>query len=802
MLFSPEDTEVLAGILEEAPDYLSGLEERILALEKERSEELLDSLFRTFHSLKGIAGFANLTPVVTVCHRAEDLVKELKSGKEFPMPTVVDALLNATDFVQQVLERIRKALETYSGGTLEITFTDFNEQGVVAKVESILAPGERVRKPVEESNKSSPLLDEELGKDVLRDFLGELDENLVCAEETLLRLEESPQGDEIDILMRAFHSIKGGARLILSLAPESSQVEVLRSAEKIAHHLEDLFQVVRDGKTPVDEELFRKTYQGIDLMKSFRHALETGQLQIPSEDLDVFLGVKAEQATQAEDTETLEAFLNIAEQFLEVWDEFLSTTSQEDLEHLVRLSGTVKNGLARLGLQGAVLLLEEIMTKAGEGDISSLKEARGEFVEHLESLKKKERKGKKAVSGTTASPVAKSSFTHTVRVDSEKLERMLNLVGELLTLKNATRSFVKKIEQEFSEVLPEAKNITSSLERLATDFQSIVLSLRMVPVGELFSRYRRTVRDLAKSLGKAVSLVIEGGETELDRTVIERLVDPLTHLVRNAVDHGIELPEERESSGKSREGKVVLRSYYRGAYAFVEVEDDGHGINAEAIRVKAVERGLVSPEQALRMSDQEVFSFLFYPGFSTAQAVSDISGRGVGMDVVKTNVEGMGGRVSVESNPGWGTTVRMRIPLSLLVVRGLMVRIAEERYIVPLDFIRETVKVPRERIREYFNGRFVEVRGEVLPLVIAEELLLERKVDLRARNFDFDLVPLMVVMGEIGTWAIAVDTFLEEGEYLVKSVPEHMRGKGLISGVTIMGDGSVVVILNPQEFMK
>ncbi|MGC8778942.1 MAG: chemotaxis protein CheA, partial [Candidatus Caldatribacteriaceae bacterium] len=364
------------------------------------------------------------------------------------------------------------------------------------------------------------------------------------------------------------------------------------------------------------------------------------------------------------------------------------------------------------------------------------------------------------------------------------------------------RAFVKKIEQEFFEILPEAKNIASNLERLAVDFQSIVLSLRMVPVGELFSRYRRTVRDLAKSLGKVVSLSVEGGETELDRTVIERLGDPLTHLVRNAVDHGIELPEERERSGKPREGKIILRSYYRGAYAFVEVEDDGRGVDVEAVRVKAAERGLVSPEQALRMSDREILSFLFLPGFSTARAISNVSGRGVGMDVVKTNVESMGGQVDIETNPGRGTTVRLRIPLSLLVVRGLMMLIAGERYIVPLDFIRETVKVSKDQVREYFSGRFVEVRGEILPLMVAEELLFARRVDLKIRAFDFDLVPLVVVMGEAGSWAVVVDAFLEEGEYLVKAVPEYMRGRGLVSGVTIMGDGSIVVILNPQELMR
>ncbi|MEN3185121.1 MAG: chemotaxis protein CheW [Atribacterota bacterium] len=225
-------------------------------------------------------------------------------------------------------------------------------------------------------------------------------------------------------------------------------------------------------------------------------------------------------------------------------------------------------------------------------------------------------------------------------------------------------------------------------------------------------------------------------------------------------------------------------------------------MDTQAVRVKAVERGLVSSEQALRLSDQEVLSFLFAPGFSTARVVSDLSGRGVGMDVVKTNVESIGGRVDIDSVPGRGTMVRMRIPLSLLVIRGLMVGIGGERYIFPLDFVRETVKIPRKLVREYFNGRFAEVRGTILPLVLAEEILFQRTISFGSKVFDFDLVPLVVIGSSDETFAIVVDKFLEEGEYLVKAVPEYMRGDGLVSGITIMGDGSVVVILNPQRVVQ
>uniref|UniRef100_A0A7V3YID3 Chemotaxis protein CheA n=1 Tax=Candidatus Caldatribacterium californiense TaxID=1454726 RepID=A0A7V3YID3_9BACT len=804
--FSPEDVEILAGILEEAPDYLSNIEEQILALEKGQEKELLDSIFRSFHSLKGIAGFVNLVPIVEVCHRAEDLIKELKSGKRTKSPALIDALLEAADFVDRVLHRLREAMAGYSGGVLEVDFEDLGERDVLAKIEQI--PPEEQK--TEEAEEPLPVIDRAFAEETLHDFLAELEDNLVQAEETLLALEHSPESETVSTLMRAFHSMKGGARLVLSLAPQETQERLLRAIEEIAHRLEDYFQEIREGKVTITAEVCEEAYRGIDLVRELSRLLKTGASGAPWEAVNAFLRPQREQRSEEVRTQTesgtgaLEAFGNIMEQFLELLDDKLCSPSLVG-EELQRLAEVVQRGLVRLGRENDVPLVEEVLKKSQEGDTEALKNLREQLArlfEDIQAAKDSTCREEAAQQTSLARTPLQQGTAHTVRVDSEKLERMLNLVGELLALKNATRSFVKQMERDSSPLLPEAKNIASGLERLSADFQSMVFSLRMVPIGELFSRYRRTVRDLAKSLGKKVTLLIEGGETELDRTVIEKLSDPLTHLVRNAVDHGIEPPEEREHLGKPPEGTIILRAYYRGAYTFVEVEDDGRGVDVQAVRVKAVDRGLVSSDEVLRLSDEEVLSFLFLPGFSTARVVSDVSGRGVGMDVVKTNIESMGGQVGIESVPQRGTRIWMRIPLSLLVVRGLMVRIAHERYILPLEFVRETVKVPPERVREYFNGRFVEVRGEILPLVVAEEVLFDTRVDLRGKGFDFNLVPLVVLGGEGETCAVAVDAFLEEGEYLMKAVPEYMRGNGVVSGVTIMGDGSIVVILNPPQLVQ
>ncbi|MEN3185122.1 MAG: Hpt domain-containing protein [Atribacterota bacterium] len=578
MQFVPEEVEILRGILEEAPDYLSDLEERILALERGAGVELLDSLFRSFHSLKGIAGFANLTPIVTSCHRAEDLIKEMKSGRVFPVQEVVDALLGVEDFVQQILGYLGEALTTCSGGTLRVDFAQFQEERVVAKIDHILSQKRETPSKVEMADQEKiAIVDEVFVKEVFRDFLAELEENLTRAEDILLLLEGEPsRGEHVDTAMRAFHSIKGGARLVLGFLPEGPQAELFRSIERVAHRLEDLFQKVRDGQAGLNETVFKETYTGIDLVKNLRQAIVNGVTSFPRGAIEVFLGMKVEKPPSEGKRATLEAFLNIAEQFLDVLKDFPASPSQEEKEQVVRLGEALKSGLVRLGLETHLSLVEEIAEKACEGDVSCLQGLQAEFLNFIATMKAQrevheERRGQVLCSSAGVSHDA----VHTVRVDREKLEKMLNLVGELLILKNATRTFIRKIAEESSVFLSEAKGIASGLERLTAEFQSMVLSLRMVPVAELFARYRRTVRDLAQSLGKNVILAVESGDTELDRTVIEKLADPLTHLVRNAVDHGIETPEEREHCGKPREGKIALRAYYRGAYAFVEVEDDG-----------------------------------------------------------------------------------------------------------------------------------------------------------------------------------------------------------------------------------
>ncbi|MBC7216724.1 MAG: Hpt domain-containing protein, partial [Candidatus Caldatribacterium sp.] len=365
MRFSPEDVEILMGVLEEAPDYLSNLEEQILALEKSQEEELLNSIFRSFHSLKGIAGFASLTPIVEVCHQAEDLIKELKSGKRAKSSALIDALLRAADFVKQVLDCLRNATAGYSGGTLEVDVEGLGEKEVLAEIE---------RATQEKPGESSPVIDQAFAEETFHDFLAELEENLTHAEEALLALEHSPESEKVDAVMRAFHSIKGGARLILSLAPQDAQAKLLRSIEETAHRLEDRFQEVREGKAAVTEEICDEAYRGLDLLRELSRLLKAGESSTPEETIHAPLGLQGEQrpAEKQARTEprsgTFEAFCNIMEQFLEFLEDKLHSPSLVEGE-LQRLAEAVQKGLVRLGREESIPLVMAVLEKSRENDI-------------------------------------------------------------------------------------------------------------------------------------------------------------------------------------------------------------------------------------------------------------------------------------------------------------------------------------------------------------------------------------------------------------------------------------------------
>jgi two-component system, chemotaxis family, sensor kinase CheA len=380
----------------------------------------------------------------------------------------------------------------------------------------------------------------------------------------------------------------------------------------------------------------------------------------------------------------------------------------------------------------------------------------------------------------------------TIRVGITLLDRLMNLVGELVLARNQLLQFSNHTQDAKFQAVSQRVNL------IATELQEEVMKTRMQPIGNIWSKFPRTVRDLAHSCGKEVRLVMEGQDTELDRTIIEAIKDPLTHLVRNSMDHGIEEPETRKRAGKDPTGILTLRAFHEGGQVNIEISDDGAGLNGDRIRQKAMERGLISAQQAISMPERDVFNLIFLPGFSTAEKVTKVSGRGVGMDVVKTNVEKIGGTVDIQSTPGRGTTVRVRIPLTLAIIPALIVTCGGQRFAIPQVSLSELVRLDAERgtrIELVHGAPVYRLRGRLLPLVY-----LDQELGIQSGTNHGTSRPaainIVVLQAEDRQFGVMVDEIIDTEEIVVKPLGKQLKGVIAYSGATIMGDVRVALILD------
>ncbi|MBP7605059.1 MAG: chemotaxis protein CheA [Spirochaetes bacterium] len=388
---------------------------------------------------------------------------------------------------------------------------------------------------------------------------------------------------------------------------------------------------------------------------------------------------------------------------------------------------------------------------------------------------------------TEQEKIKKKIETSTVRVDTGKLDRLLNLLGEIVIGQSAIAGIADELDEEHSFLL---KNALYGLDRTTREFQEQIMSIRMIPIGPSFEQFRRFVRDTAHTLGKEIRLEIEGGETELDKTVIERMDDPLKHMIRNAIDHGIESAAEREAAGKERTGTITLRSYHQEGNVFIEVLDDGRGIDRARLRAKAEQMGLLKPGEDA--NEAKLLSFLFLPGVSTAEKVGDLSGRGVGMDVVKNNIESLRGSVEIATRPGKGSTFRIKLPLTLAIIEGMMVRVGKNVYIVPLLSIVESLQPRKEDIRTVKEkGEVVQVRSEYVSLVRLYELF---GIEPEYRNPWESLVVIVEAAGSrVG---MMIDELLGQQQIVIKSLENNITKSRAVSGAAILGDGRVALIID------
>jgi two-component system, chemotaxis family, sensor kinase CheA len=598
--------------------------------------------------------------------------------------------------------------------------------------------------------------DSDSDSDIVKDFLVESYENLDRLDRDLVGLEKNPHDrDALAGVFRTIHTIKGTCGFL-----------GFPQLEKVAHVGESLLTRLRDGQLTLNPELTTALLGMVDAVRQMLGSIDVS-------------GGEGER----DDTKLI-ATLTRLQQGPEAPAKSEVAPVPENASEAAALPSSIGDILMqRAGVTQAEILLA--VEKQKEGDPRRM----GEILVEQGAVRPAD-----VVDALRIQQSSRAAATDsTIRVDVALLDKVMNLVGELVLARNQVLLFASRTKDTTFLAASQRLNL------ITTELQEGVMKTRMQPIGNIWGQFPRTVRDVALGCGKEVGIEMEGKETELDKTIIEAIKDPLTHLVRNSVDHGIELPEDRVKAGKDRSGRLILRAFHEGGQVNIEISDDGGGLNPERIRKKAVERGLITGEQAARLTDREIFNLIFLPGFSTAEKVTNVSGRGVGMDVVKTNVEKIGGSVDVQSTLGRGTTVRLKIPLTLAIIPALVVTCGGDRYAIPQVSLLELVRLEADEVAkgiELVHGAPVyRLRGRLLPLLyLNQELKLA--ADARPANERDGAVNIVVLRADERQFGLVVDEINDTEEIVVKPLRKQLKTVKTFAGSSIMGDGKVALILD------
>ncbi|MEJ5286343.1 MAG: Signal transduction histidine kinase CheA [Candidatus Kapaibacterium sp.] len=640
-------------------------------------------------------------------------------------------------------------------------------------------------------------------QEIFEAFVVESTELLENLSQDLMLLESNPEDEELlNRIFRAFHTIKG-----------TSSFMGFEKISTLTHHAEDILNKLRKFELKVNQQIidvllevydylflmiqkvkegedisnvdYSNTLKKIEVIKSggsvdeiepqIQPEIETGQKIEPSSGESKVAQVltKASEIVSKAGDFTPEEYELINAAFEEVNKELMAQkTPQVEVE---------KEGSPEQSVN--VVQTQEESVKAADTKI----EQKPETQEVVGTSKAKE---SAKVPGATAA--------ETIRIDVSRVESLMNLSGELVLGRNRLEQITRNLlAGELSkENLKELEETTSQIDFITSEIQASVMRMRMIPIGKLFQKAPRIVRDLAKQFNKKIQLIMEGEETEIDKGIIDELSDPLVHMLRNACDHGIEPPEERIKLGKPEVGTVYLGAEQEGNNIVIRISDDGRGMDPERLKAKAIERGLITPEEASQMSDKESYQLIFQPGFSTAQIISNVSGRGVGMDVVRTNILKLKGMIDIESEKGVGTTFIVKLPLTLAIIQGLLVRVHSEIYAIPLASVLEVVDCDVSKVSTINKREVIRIRSDILPLIRLSRVL-------QVNGTNDSLADKYVVVVGIGEYRVGlvVDELLGQQEIVIKSLGDflgHIKG---IAGVTILGDGSVVIIIDIGELV-
>jgi two-component system, chemotaxis family, sensor kinase CheA len=681
---------------EEARELLAELEVSLLELEENpEDEELIGSIFRAMHTIKGSGAMFGFDDIAAFTHEIETVFDLVRDGKMAVTKKLIDLTLEARDYIIKMVEEDAKD-EEKGDLMIELFRALIPSEGISSETSSTYVGSKSTSHALQDKKKH--------GSKIYRIRFRPNHEIFSTGTNPILLLNELRNLGECHVLAR------------------TDAVPVLKDLDA--------------EKCYLYWDIVLKTAGGINSIK------------------DVFIFVEDECDLTIDEIETKggveEEYKKLGEILVEKGD-----LTSEDLQKIL----------------ASRKYIGEILSESGAVEQAAVESALVEQQEVRRLLKKQNE-------ATAAS---------SIRVAAEKLDTLVDLVGELVTVQASLSQ--KASFQDDSELV----SIAEEVERLTADLRDNTMNIRMLPIGTTFSKFKRLVRDLSGELGKEIILTTEGGDTELDKTVIERLNDPLVHIIRNSIDHGIEAPEARKAAGKSRKGTVCLAARHSGANVLIEISDDGAGLDPEAIKAKAIKKGLIGPGEEL--TENELFSQIFIPGFSTVKEVTDVSGRGVGMDVVKRSIELLRGSIKITSEKGTGTKITLKLPLTLAIIDGLLVEIGQEKFVIPLSVVEECIELNGGDVAGSDGRHIANVRGEMVPYIILRDLF-----KIEGKSPDIKQIAITEVDG--GRVGLLVDQVIGEHQTVIKGLGKVYKDASEFSGATILANGTVTLILDVHRILE
>lgn len=744
-----EDIGIVKIYADECISLLGDIEKDILRLETGSDDaKLCERLYKSIGKIHKGASFFGLSALVKVTYEMRFILDRATGGSV--SAGHIDSLLLSQDFLNSYINRLGNLLQ--ESGISDIGPEKYIEFETAPEEDEILKSLEEFHKNLESEgmrdgdrqaighdNLYDALLTESfqsrIAQDVKEQFIFENAEHLEQIEnDILIRLDKDKNdGEAINEIFRVVHTIKGGAGVYLS---------TLSSDEPHYDYTKNFLEVVHSF-----ENL-------LSMVRDRQCVFDKNLVDLSFRVIDYL--------------KSYIQFVGLGEGSVENHEGIIDTINIE-LSNIRSLPKFGQNEIRTDHRYDEAITCQNIAPMSRTSD------------EYSGNIK------------------LKGNMTQSIRVRQDKIDTMMNMISELVIAKNSFAHISEKLNMEYNlpEISKEIRQVGAYVNRISDELQNSIMSIRMVEIRTVFQKMPRVVRDIAQNAGKNIELIIEGEDTEIDKSVIEHISDPLVHIIRNSADHGIETYEERVSRGKPGKGKIILRAYNRNKYVFIEVEDDGRGIDPGRIKAKAIEKSIVTEAEAEKMSHNQLINLIFLPGFSTADQITEVSGRGVGMDIVKSNISKINGSVTVESEIGKGTKMIIKLPLSLAISHGLLVEAEGSDYIIPLDSIVETVKIDRGKIRQ-FNGKyFTYLRGSVIGMEWLGKIFLTGE-----RNTFKEEVNAVIITDGAENFALVVDRLKNEQEFVIKPLEGHLSSIPGISGSTILGNGKVVLIVNPSDLIK